>query len=148
MAEIQKTVTSVIPVNPKAEVLLQQRDDCPDLLYAGMWTLFGGSAENEETPNNAIHRELLEELGIEINPVFWMSYVCPARSIEGEIKTTNYVYIASLDPEKIALTLNEGQAMRWFARKEAETLELAYMQSPVLERFFKEDLHKYGKQQL
>jgi len=44
--------------------------------------------------------------------------------------------------------LNEGQAMRWFARKEAETLELAYMQSPVLKRFFKEGLHKYGKQQL
>ncbi len=102
MSEIQKTVVSVIPVNPNAEVLLQQRDDRADLLYAGMWTFFGASAENEETPHNAIHRELLEELGIEPSLVFWMSYICPARSIEGQIKTTNYVYFALLDPEKTA----------------------------------------------
>ncbi|MBE2184141.1 MAG: NUDIX domain-containing protein [Anaerolineae bacterium] len=149
MSEIQQTVVSVILINPKAEVLLQQRDDRPDLLYPGMWTLFGGSAETGETPHVAVYRELMEELGIDkADLIYWMNYLCPARSIEGQIRTTNHVYFASVDPEMTVLTLNEGQAMRWFSRKDAETLELAYLQAPVLKQFFEAGLHEYGKQQL
>ncbi len=37
--------------------------------------------------------------------------------------------------------------MRWFSREEAEGLELAFMQSPVLKQFFDEGLSEFGKQQ-
>ncbi len=149
MRELQQIVVSVIPVNPTAEVLLQQRDDRPDLRYPGMWTLFGGSAEGEETPHEAIQRELLEELGLEgVDLIYWSCYTCPARSVEGQVKTTNHVYFMRIDPEETALTLYEGQAMRWFSREDAEALELAYLQAPVLKQFFEAGFYEYGKQQL
>lgn len=145
MAEIQRQVVAVIPVNPQGEVLLQQRDDRPDLLYPGYWTLFGGAVEAGETPNEAIHRELVEELGTDLPVVFWMDYVCPARTVPGQVMTTNYVHFSAVDPAQVTFVLNEGQAMAWFPREQALALELAFMQAPVLARFFADGLDRFGK---
>jgi 8-oxo-dGTP diphosphatase len=58
--EIQyKEGVSAIPVNPQGKILLQQRDDRPDLRYPGCWTTFGGAIEDGETPIEAMRRELL-----------------------------------------------------------------------------------------
>jgi 8-oxo-dGTP diphosphatase len=146
MSEVQKTVVSVIPVNPKGEVLLQQRDDRADLLYPGMWTFFGGAVEEAETPNDAINREIKEELGVELPLVYWMNYVCPARSVPNETTTTNYVYFTAINPDDVSLTLGEGQAMGWFDREKGLALDLAFLQSPILEQFFTAGLHEFGKQ--
>ncbi len=145
VAEIQRQVVAVIPVNPQGEVLLQQRDDRPDLLYPGCWTFFGGAVEAGETPNEAIHRELVEELGTNLPVIFWMSYVCPARTVPGEVHTTNSVYFVGLDPARVSLQLHEGQAMAWFTREQALALELAFMQTPVLARFFAEGVDQVAK---
>lgn len=44
--------------------LMQLRDDKPTITFPGAWGLFGGDVEAEETPLDAIRRELNEELGI------------------------------------------------------------------------------------
>lgn len=44
-------------------LLLQQRDDHPDLFSPSCWTLFGGLVEKGENWVDALHRELTEELG-------------------------------------------------------------------------------------
>jgi 8-oxo-dGTP pyrophosphatase MutT (NUDIX family) len=43
--------------------LLQLRDDIPGIIYPGHWGLFGGHIEPGETPDVAVKRELLEEIG-------------------------------------------------------------------------------------
>ena len=45
--------------------LLQLRDDKESILYPGHWGLFGGHLDSEETPSEAVHRELLEEINWE-----------------------------------------------------------------------------------
>lgn len=145
VAETQRQVVAVIPVNPQGEVLLQQRDDRPDLRYPGCWTFFGGAVEAGETPAEAIHRELVEELGTDLPVIFWMTYVCPARTVPGEVHTTNSVYFVGLDPARVPLHLYEGQAMAWFAREQALALDLAFMQAPVLVRFFAEGVDQVAK---
>jgi 8-oxo-dGTP diphosphatase len=42
--------------------LLQLRDDKESILYPGHWGLFGGHLDPDETPSEAVHRELLEEI--------------------------------------------------------------------------------------
>ena len=48
--------------NPKQGFLLQKRDDIPTIPYPNTWTLFGGKVEEGEEPDEALFRELEEEL--------------------------------------------------------------------------------------
>lgn len=43
--------------------LLQLRDNIPGIVYPGYWGLFGGHLEAGESPEEAIARELVEEIG-------------------------------------------------------------------------------------
>lgn len=135
----QRHVVGAIFYNQQGEVLLQQRDEKPGLRYPGMWTFFGGAVEADETFDEAIRRELEEELELRDVPLtLWYEYVCPARTVAGEVVTTNHVYIAPFDADLSTLTLLEGQAMGWFGQAEGLALDLAFMQTPILARFFAE----------
>lgn len=140
MTELRDVVGAIL-VNDAGEVLLQQRDDRPDLRYPGYWTFFGGAVEEGEAPDDAILRELEEELELtaaDLTPRFWTRYICPARTVEHVVQTTNHLYIARLNRPVSTLTLLEGQALRYFARDDALALSLAFAQSPLLARFFDE----------
>lgn len=43
--------------------LMQLRDPLPTIVYPGEWGLFGGHLEEKETPDDAVWRELVEEIG-------------------------------------------------------------------------------------
>ena len=133
--EIRHVVGAVL-YNDKGEILLQQRDDKPGLRYARQWTLFGGAVEDGETFDEAMSRELLEELALEMPLSLWMEYECAARTVPGEVVTYNHVYVGKMERDPSDLTLYEGQAMAYFNRDEAAKLTLAFEQSRVLEQFF------------
>jgi 8-oxo-dGTP diphosphatase len=59
-------VVAAVLVNTKGEVLLAQRPKGKSL--AGKWEFAGGKVEDGETPENALIRELHEELGIITSP--------------------------------------------------------------------------------
>ncbi len=136
LTERNRAVVGMILYTDDGRVLLQQRDDKPEIPYPGFWTLFGGAVEAGETPDEAVHRELMEELSISLPMAFWHDYVCPVRSKPGGVTTRNFVYTARLVQPVESLTLYEGQAMRLFSPSEAMRLELAYAQSGVLRGWF------------
>ncbi len=136
--ETQKAVVSVILTSADGRILLQQRDDKPDLHYPGWWTIFGGYVEDGETPEAAIRRELMEELRIDLPVTHWRTYDCPVRSIPGEVHTRNYVFTAALDRPVESLTLSEGQGMRLFTPEEAAPLVLAFAQHLILRDYLRE----------
>ena len=47
--------------------LMQLRSQKSGIFYPGHWGLFGGAVDRGEDPNQALQRELREELGIEIS---------------------------------------------------------------------------------
>ena len=84
--------------------LFQLRDDIPNIVYPGHWGLFGGHLDPGETPEVAVERELLEEIG----------YTLPSISKFGcynDVKVIRHVYHAPLTVELERLVLSEGWDM-------------------------------------
>ena len=131
-------MVSVLPYNAHGEVLLQQRDHTPGILYPGWWTIFGGAVEGGETPDAAIAREIAEELGITFAVTHWHTYTCPVRSIPGELDVLVHVYTGALDRPVESLTLYEGQAMGWFDAAGVEALEVGFEKKPIILKFLRE----------
>ena len=53
--------------NRGGKILLQLRDNKPGLPYPDCWGTFGGQIEEGETPEEAIRREIKEELNYELS---------------------------------------------------------------------------------
>jgi 8-oxo-dGTP diphosphatase len=135
---IHRAVVGAVLYNTRGEILLQLRDDKPTIPYPNHWTFFGGAVEAGETPDRAIARELREELDLELPLTYWKHYVCPARSIPGEVETITTLYSGLFEGDLSVLTLHEGQAMRFFTPQEARTLHLAFEQQVRLIEFLQE----------
>lgn len=101
---------------------MQQRDDIPGLPFPGCWNFFGGLMEAGESPEKALERELLEELGCMPGQLFpelfqWtLGRDCLA--------TQNHFFPISFEVTTDQLVLTEGQAMGWFPLEELVRLPL------------------------
>ncbi|MFN4279222.1 NUDIX hydrolase [Thermosynechococcus sp.] len=85
-------------------VLMQLRDDNPNILYPGHWGLFGGHLEPKEAPLDGVRREVYEELG----------YCPPHLTFFGEYgdpQVHRYIFTGALTCDLQDLVLNEGQGM-------------------------------------
>lgn len=60
-------VVAIALIGPDGRVLLQQR--APGRSMAGLWEFPGGKIEPGETPEQALVREVEEELGVLLDPV-------------------------------------------------------------------------------
>lgn len=130
---------SALFVDGGGRVLLQQRDDKPGLPFAGMWTFFGGAVEAGETPEQAVYREVAEELGWHDPRLsYWTLQIRPHVAAPDTHVVHNHIYVGRLTIDPDALTLGEGQAMALFDAAAAESIELAFWQHEPLRRFFRE----------
>ncbi|MBD2251103.1 NUDIX hydrolase [Nostoc parmelioides] len=84
--------------------LMQLRDDVPNIPYPAHWALFGGHVEPGETPDIAVKREILEEIGYILPPFF--EFGCYADDA-----VVRHVFHAPLLLEFNQLVLNEGWDM-------------------------------------
>ena len=103
----------IIFVNRRGEVLLNLRDDKPEIAWPNAWDLIGGVVEAGETPDECIVRETMEETGEALGSLQpFRSYPVPLR--DGR-EAQLHVYYASLDKRADELVLGEGQEHRFFA---------------------------------
>ena len=98
--------------NPRIEVaiailprdgqfLMQLRDNISTILYPGLWGFFGGHIELGETPEVAVKREIMEEIGYELNePKFFAHY--------SDTRVIRHIFYAPLTVDLDRLVLGEG----------------------------------------
>ena len=76
-------VAAAVLLRPDGQVLLAQRP--PGKPYAGYWEFPGGKLERDESPHDALVRELREELGITVRraaPWLVQAFVYPHAHVE------------------------------------------------------------------
>lgn len=97
----EKVAVAIAILHQDRKFLMQLRDNIPNILYPGHWGFFGGHLELGETPEDAVRREVLEEIGYEMrNPQFF-------TTSESE-KVIRYVYHEPLLASVSELKLMEG----------------------------------------
>ncbi len=82
------------------------------------WEFPGGKMEAGETPEEALKREIREELSTEISVD---EFLCTVEYDYPAFHLTMHCYLCSLLTE--ALHLNEHEAARWLAKEELESVE-------------------------
>ena len=97
----QKISVAIAILHQDNQFLMQLRDNIPTILYPGYWAFFGGHIEAGETPEEAVVREIFEEIDYEMKaPQFLMS---------GESnQVIRHVFHEPLTVPLSALTLKEG----------------------------------------
>lgn len=112
LSEGRRPVAGAVLLHHDGRVLLQHRDDKPDIDSPGQWSLFGGGLDEDETPQAAMCRELGEE--IDFSPTAYR----PLLLLHGWT-TVFHVYLAGIDRSLEQLTLREGQGFGYFGINEA-----------------------------
>ena len=120
--------------NPdKKEVLLHKRDGNTQI-NPHKWAFFGGLIEGDETPRDALVREMKEELNLDIAP----EEITPLLDYYNEERNTHRYtsYIVS-KKKKEEMTLGEGADFDWIPLDDVFTYDLTEKVKNDLEFFLK-----------
>jgi 8-oxo-dGTP diphosphatase len=119
----------IILLNSKDQIFLILRDDVPTIPYPNTWDLPGGHLEEGETPEQAIRREMKEELELDLGEfILFKEYHHEAFD--------EYVFLKRIDLDPATIPLHEGQRIAYFSQDEVFQLPLAYSYRSVLKDFF------------
>lgn len=125
--------TGILFVNNKREVLLFLRDDKTSIPYPNCWDILGGHPEGNETPEDCIRREMLEEIEIDIKtPKLFKVFDMAERE--------EYIFWDKVDWDINKIVLHEGQKLHWFTRDDVGIMpdgHIAFGFKNVILDFFK-----------
>lgn len=126
---------AIITCNGK--LLLEKRSDCD------IWGLVGGGVKKTETPQQAIAREIREELGVRISQDQFRKlgvYGEPGRIAayqDGSIwRMVVVVFALELEKEPKLTISEESNALRFFAKEELKDIEIVVTHSDIVEDWF------------
>ena len=118
-----KEIAAIILENDKGEILLYLRDNKPDIQFPNHWDLIGGHIEEGETPEEALLREVKEELDIDLTDyTFYKKYECLTGDAYENIK---YIYSGKINLPIEEVTLLEGVRPQYFSKSEIPNVRFA-----------------------
>ena len=104
-----------IIVTPDDHYLVQLRDDKPGIFFPGFWGGFGGGVEAGETAEQAIVRELQEELMFTPhNPTRFTELALPIPSLEIPLLVKVFYEISISDDDVSQMVQKEGAGKKLF----------------------------------
>jgi ADP-ribose pyrophosphatase YjhB (NUDIX family) len=104
---------AVLVLDADDRVLLARRGRDPG---KGGWDLPGGFVDETEVPEDAVHREIAEETGLEVRLGAFLGHVVDRYGEDGD-ETLNCVYVARLASGS-PTAADDVAELRWFALDE------------------------------
>jgi 8-oxo-dGTP diphosphatase len=128
-----KQVAMVLLFDRDNRLLIYLRDNKPEIPFPDHWDFFGGHVEEGETPEQAMVREVKEELGVDLEQwTFFQRYVCTAGDAYPNVKHLYWAKIHKLPEE---LTLYEGQRLLSISREQRRDFKFANILGDILDDF-------------
>ena len=133
---------SILLVDPRGWVLLQERDEHP-VIDPGCWGFVGGHVDRGEEPDAAAYRELLEETGLRVEP--------PALELWREISIYHaayesldevFVYAAATTATDGDIVLGEGRQIVFVDPATLDQRPLSASATRVLPEFLASDRYR------
>lgn len=94
-------------ITPDYKIIFQQRDNRPGIINPGQITTFGGAVEDSESSEQAIVRELKEELDLDYNQPKLYQIFQKTKEDHGEDREMYIYLMKNVNPA--SLTIYEGQ---------------------------------------
>ncbi|MFD9389895.1 NUDIX domain-containing protein [Streptomyces sp. NPDC060000] len=116
--------TAALLLNRRGQYLLHLRDAHRPICDPGTWSLPGGAREGDETPEEAVARELLEETGLVLDGLTRYTVV----------DDTIQVFIGGWDGDPARLPVTEGIMFAFFDAATTAHLTMAPWAAEVLAR--------------
>ncbi len=125
-----KQIAAIIFENDRGELLLYLRDNKPGIPFPLHWDLIGGHVEEGETPEEALIREVKEELDFDLKEYrFFRKYECLQGDAYPNVK---YIYSGKLNIPIEEITLLEGDHAKYFTRDEIPDVKFANMLKEIV----------------
>jgi 8-oxo-dGTP diphosphatase len=115
------------------KLLVYLRDDKPGIPFPNHWDFFGGHLEDGETPEQALEREVKEEIGVRLTGWnFFRRYECLAGDA---YPNTKFIYYGRIETPPSELRLYEGQRLASIGLADRKCLRFANILGAILEDF-------------
>jgi len=116
-------IAAIILENDEGEILLYLRDNKPIIPFPHHWDLFGGYVEKGETIEEALIREVKEELDFDLKEYkFFKKYKCTEGDVHQNVK---YVYVGKINKTVEEIKLKVGERLHFFPRNEIANVKFA-----------------------
>ena len=127
----------IILLNRYNEVLLLLRDNKIDIPFPNMWDIPGGKIEESETPEEAIRREMMEEMSINNLGEIKLFKILTLENI------TDNIFWKKLNLNLEEIDLKEGQRIEYFNLERIRKTKLAFNYNEILESYYSEIVKEY-----
>ncbi len=120
-------VVAVVLVDREGRILLSQRPSGKSM--AGLWELPGGKVENEELPEEALIRELKEELGIDT----WSSCLAPLSFASHSYEDFHLLMPVFVCRKWLGNPIPmEGQTLKWVSKNKLKNYPMPQADTPII----------------
>jgi 8-oxo-dGTP diphosphatase len=132
-------IAAIIFENDRSEILLYLRDNKPGIPFPKHWDLIGGHVEEGETPEEALVREVKEELNIDLKEfTFYRRYECLTGDAYPNIK---YIYRGKINLPIEEITLLEGERPQYFSRDEIPNVKFANILKTIVMQYINDIIY-------
>jgi 8-oxo-dGTP pyrophosphatase MutT (NUDIX family) len=134
-------IAVVFLVDKRGHVLLQHRDEHAPRA-AEQWGMVGGHVEPGEDFDTAVHRELLEETGVDAEPGRLELWCSEDFTYSDGLHNHYEVYAGAVDLSDDDIVVGEGQAIVFVDPAETTGLDVAESTAHFLPRFLASDHYR------
>jgi len=124
--------SNLLITNERGEVLLQKKDSTH--IYPNVWCFFGGKIKENEKPNEALEREIMEEIGMKIRNYELLETIIynePEANKEGKA----YIFKFDINSKDIKnIKCGEGGGFAFFEKSEIKELHMPNWTKVFLEK--------------